>query len=436
MNEQKLIKKQFIKHIINNIIILSTILVVFGISMFFLTKMVVYNSVDIELYETAEFLNKIAEELNIKEDVFLKINKKIVKSKVYEITSKINNPKIICIIRDENGNIIDTGSLWNNYEDYIYEIRFSKNKIEEIYEVSIDDEYYYRAINIRLGEKDSKNTSGYVQLLMNVDGERYLINNYFEVIVYSTLVGIVIVFIASIIMARNTLEPIGKMLKKQNEFVQNVSHELRTPITIIQAKQELLLQEPNAKIIDKIEEISLTLNETKRLGKLIKDLLLLSRADNKQIEIVKEEVEVDEFIGNLIKPYQEIIEMDNKKLIQNLNCKKIASIDVNKMHQVMVILLDNAMKYTEQGDTIEIVTSFKDNRCIIEVRDTGIGISDESINRVFERFYREDKARNRETGGTGLGLSIADMIVSAHSGTIKASHNDTKGTIFTIKLPR
>lgn len=436
MNEQKLIKKQFIKHIINNIIILSTILVVFGISMFFLTKMVVYNSVDLELYETAEFLNKISEEINIKEDVLLNINKNFVKSKIYEITSKINNPKIICIIRDENGDIIDSENLWNNYEEYASEIRFSKNKIEKIYEVSIDNEYYYRAINIKLDEKDSKNISGYVQLLINVDGERYLINNYFEVIMYSTLVGIVIVFIASIIMARNTLEPIGRMLKKQNEFVQNVSHELRTPITIIQAKQELLLQEPNAKIVDKIEEISLTLNETKRLGKMIKDLLLLSRADNKQIEIVKEEVEIDEFIGNLVKPYQEIIEMDNKKLILNLNCKKVASFDTNKMHQVMVILLDNAMKYTEQGDTIEIVTSFKDNKCVIEVKDTGIGISDESINRVFERFYREDKARNRETGGTGLGLSIADMIVSAHSGTIKASHNETKGTIFTIKLPR
>ena len=102
----------------------------------------------------------------------------------------------------------------------------------------------------------------------------------------------------------------------------------------------------------------------------------------------------------------------------------------------MVILLDNAMKYTEEGDSIEIATFIKDNKCVIEVKDTGIGISDESIKHIFERFYREDKARSRETGGSGLGLSIADMIVTSHGGTIRASHNGDKGTIFTIRLPR
>ncbi|MBQ7410676.1 MAG: ATP-binding protein [Clostridia bacterium] len=102
----------------------------------------------------------------------------------------------------------------------------------------------------------------------------------------------------------------------------------------------------------------------------------------------------------------------------------------------MIILLDNAIKYTETGDEIQINTFAKDNKCVIEVKDSGIGVSDEGLKRIFERFYREDRARNRETGGTGLGLSIANMIVSAHGGTIKASHNQPKGTVFTIRLPK
>ncbi len=101
----------------------------------------------------------------------------------------------------------------------------------------------------------------------------------------------------------------------------------------------------------------------------------------------------------------------------------------------MIILLDNAIKYTEENDKIEIKTYSKDNKCVIEVKDTGIGISDEGLKRIFERFYREDRARNRETGGTGLGLSIANVIVSEHNGTIKVSHNIPKGTVFTIRLP-
>ena len=132
----------------------------------------------------------------------------------------------------------------------------------------------------------------------------------------------------------------------------------------------------------------------------------------------------------------EIAELQEKQIILDLNYKMDINIDASKIYQLMIILLDNAIKYTESQDTIELNTYLKDNKCVIEVKDTGIGISDEGLERVFERFYREDKARNRETGGTGLGLSIAKLIVSEHGGTIKATHNTPKGTIFTIKLPR
>ena len=137
----------------------------------------------------------------------------------------------------------------------------------------------------------------------------------------------------------------------------------------------------------------------------------------------------------IILPYKEIAQMQEKEIILDLNYKVDINIDASKIYQLMIILLDNAIKYTEAKDKIEIKTYLKDNRCNIEVKDTGIGISDEGLKRIFERFYREDRARNRETGGIGLGLSIANVIVTAHNGTIKASHNEPKGTIFTIKLP-
>ena len=220
------------------------------------------------------------------------------------------------------------------------------------------------------------------------------------------------------------------------EFVQNVSHELRTPLTIIQAKQELLLQEPNSKILDKSEDIVLTLNETKRLSKMVKDLLQLSRADNKKMNLQKESINIDDYIKEIVSPYMEVAEFEEKSIILNLNYKADVKVDTNKIYQLMIILLDNAIKYTETNDKIEICTYQKDNKCVIEVKDTGIGVSEEGLKRIFERFYREDAARNRETGGSGLGLSIANMIVSAHNGTIKVSHNNPKGTVFTIRLPK
>lgn len=437
MNEQKLLNKQFFKYIRSNLLTFICIFIIFGLFFYFLVTKITYTSVNLELKESvSQLVNSFRNTQNNDENNFF--NGEIFDDstiKNYSISSSISNPKVICIIRSSDGEITGVSSYNRNFSDYIVELDFDDELINQTYEVVIDDEYHYKAITVDLSEVDSEE-EGYIQLLINIDTENELMQIYQKIIFFSVLFGILISVVASILMSRRTLKPLHEMLQKQNEFVQNVSHELRTPLTIIQAKQELLLRDPEAKIIDKSEDISLTLNETKRLSKLIKDLMLLTRADSKQIVLQKEEVEVDEFIENIGKTYSEIFEIENKKLNLNLNYGKLALIDTNKIYQVIVILLDNALKYTESGDSVEIATYQKDNKCVIEVKDTGIGISDEAIKHVFERFYREDKARSRETGGTGLGLSIADMIVTSHGGTIKATHNSEKGTIFTIKLPR
>lgn len=433
MNEQSLLKKQFFKYIRYNIIIFIIIFMVFGIFVSQLVTRITYTSVNIELKEAVKRLKTVISQNDLPDDfAYTLFKSKEIRN--YNISNSVNNPKIICIIRDEKGEIV-TSTYNSSFEGYIVDVEFDKKLINSIYEMSIDNEYFYRGITIDLSEISDEET-GYVQLLINVDIEKELVTIYSKIINSSIAFAILISIIASILMARKTLSPLYSMLKKQNEFVQNVSHELRTPLTIIQAKQELLLRDPEAKIIDKTEEIGSTLSEAQRLAKIIKDLMLLTRADNKQLEIQKSEVEVDEFIENIYKTYGELFEVEDKKLYIDLKYNKMASIDTNKIYQVMVILLDNALKYTEAGDSVTISTFLKDGKCVIEVKDTGIGINDESINRVFERFYREDKARNRETGGSGLGLSIATMIVSAHGGTIRASHNTPKGTIFTVKLPR
>ena len=126
--------------------------------------------------------------------------------------------------------------------------------------------------------------------------------------------------------------------------------------------------------------------------------------------------------------------MQNKTLNVSTNCNKKVLVDPNKIRQLLVILLDNALKYTEEGDTIEINAHNVDDKIFINVKDTGIGISDVAIKHVFERFYREDKARSREKGGTGLGLAIAQTIVKGHGGTIKIVHNKPKGIIVIVKL--
>ena len=274
----------------------------------------------------------------------------------------------------------------------------------------------------------------YVEFLISVNAEKDMIDNFAKTLSIGTGIIIILSIFISYGLALKAMKPIIRNYKKQTEFIQNVSHELRTPLTIIHAKQEMLLQSPNSKIIDKSEDIALTLNETRRLSKMIKELMDLARADSHSIKINKEKTNINELVEEIVLPYKEMAELQEKEVKLSLNCNKEIKVDSNKIKQLIIILLDNALKYTEKNDCIEIEVSNKDDRLSIYVKDTGIGISDEGIERVFERFYREDKARSRETGGTGLGLSIAYSIVKLHGGIIKITHNKPKGTVVVVKI--
>lgn len=343
------------------------------------------------------------------------------------------NPRITYIIRNEEEVIQNADNIGRIYNEFGSSIYFDKTNLDNIYEIKINGGYTYRGINIKV---INNGETQYIQLLINVDSEQAIMDNYLNILIVGIGFTIILSLIASYIISKKSLEPIIQTWRKQTEFVQNASHELRTPLTIIQTKQELLLQEPNKKIIDKSEDIMLTLNEAKRLSKMTKDLMLLASADSNKIELNKEEVNLDEFLEKLAIPYMEFANMEDKNIILDLNYKETIKIDENKIHQLIVIILDNAIKYTKPEDTITIHTCNKEGKCIIEVKDTGVGISEEGLKHVFERFYREDKARSRKTGGTGLGLSIAEYLVALHKGTIKISHNEPKGIIVTIKLPK
>lgn len=443
MKEKNDFKDKLIGLMISNIVGFSLIFFVCGIFIFLMVRNITYKDIDNELLKSKELLLSIQENedaidfffqndftIGIRQDVYLK-EKNAIKS---EIEKRLINPNVIIIKRMANGDILNSSEL-GRLEEYIGEITFDKLELDQIYEISLaNSEYSYRGINFKVNQDDA--LVSYGQLLINIDTQKHLVNSYFIIISLAIIVGIILSVVVSFVLSKKNLKALHDNIEKQMEFVQNASHELRTPLTIIQAKQELLLQEPNAKIIDKSEDICLTLNETKRLSSLVKDLMLLSRADNNIITLNKENINIDEYINNVIMPYVEVAEIESKKINLELNYKHDIDVDTNKIYELLIILLDNAIKYTEENDVIAVSTFEKDNKCVIEIKDTGIGISDEGLERVFERFYREDKARSRETGGSGLGLSIADFIVTEHGGTIKASHNNPKGTIFTIKLPK
>ncbi len=228
-----------------------------------------------------------------------------------------------------------------------------------------------------------------------------------------------------------------KLDSMRREFVANVSHELRTPITSIKSYTETLLegamedQETSKRFLTVID------SEADRMTRLVKDLLQLSRLDNQQMNWKMESVSLDAIVKAIV----ERLQIEAQRKHQKLESYVIGDIpaisaDKDRLEQVIVNLISNSIKYTSEHGEITVYVGIIYNDIYVKVTDTGIGIPSESLPRVFERFYRVDKARSRDMGGTGLGLSIAKEIVQAHGGTINISSEIGKGTEVTVKLPR
>lgn len=401
MNEKKLIKKQLIKNMLYTFIVFAVILIFFDALIYNQVSNSLYKSIDEELTQAAQMYDtktqkNIDRPIDKPKDLQENDTDIINENKFMEF--KVN-PRLVCIIRNENGQIQNSDNIGRFYEDYLEDLKFNKNDIDKIYEIKVQNSYSYRGITVN---KEINGERVYIQFLANVDGEVATTKNVTNTLLFGSLIILVVAIISSYMLSKMTLKPIMESYRKQTEFVQNAAHELRTPLTIIQAKQELLLQEPKSKIIDKSEDINIILKETKRLTKLIKELMTLAMADSNELKMDKQKTNIDGLIKEVIVPYKEYGEMQEKEISLDLKYGKEINIDRNKISELLVIVLDNAIKYTAEKDKINIKTYSKDGKCVIEVSDTGIGISKEAAKQVFDRFYREDKARSREKGGTGL----------------------------------
>ena len=224
--------------------------------------------------------------------------------------------------------------------------------------------------------------------------------------------------------------------RMKTDFVANVSHELRTPLTSIKGFVETLMDGAMEDPKTAAHFLEIINDETDRLNRLISDLLSLSRVEAKQGQIRKAALNLDKLIINTVSILSP--QASEKNQILNVDIKiplPVISADEDMIGQLLINLVDNAIKYTADGGRIDIRAERWNDSVKIAVSDTGIGIPRDSIPRLFERFYRVDKARSREMGGTGLGLAIVKHILEVHSGRIEVDSIVGQGSTFTVYLP-
>ncbi|GFI61643.1 sensor histidine kinase WalK [Clostridiales bacterium] len=225
-----------------------------------------------------------------------------------------------------------------------------------------------------------------------------------------------------------------KLDDMRKEFVANVSHEMRTPLTTIKSYTETLMMGAIDEKDVAIEFLNIINNESDRMSFLVRDLLQLSRFDNKQVTITFGRVYINELISDNVRQNKIHAENKNQQLIMELLTDDNAYVvaDRDRATQVINNITTNAIKYSPEGATIRIYVTEDKNYYKINVADTGMGISKEELPRIFERFYRVDKARSRAMGGTGLGLAIAKEIMEVHGGKLTAESEYGKGTTMTM----
>ena len=245
-------------------------------------------------------------------------------------------------------------------------------------------------------------------------------------------------FISGLVAVLHDTTEQEKEERERRLFVSNVSHELRTPLTSVKSYLEALdegaLYEPVAP-----DFIKVSLNETNRMMRMVTDLLHLSRIDNASGHLDVELINFTAFITFILNRFDKMRSQDQEKKYELVRDYPITSvwieIDTDKMTQVIDNILNNAIKYSPDGGKITVSMKTTDDQMILSISDQGLGIPKEDLPKIFDRFYRVDKARSRAQGGTGLGLAIAKEIIKQHNGFIWAKSEYGKGSIFTIVLP-
>ena len=245
-------------------------------------------------------------------------------------------------------------------------------------------------------------------------------------------------FISGLVAVLHDTTEQEKEERERRLFVSNVSHELRTPLTSVKSYLEALDEGALSEHVAP-DFIKVSLDETNRMMRMVTDLLHLSRIDNATSHLDVELINFTAFITFILNRFDQIRGQDEEKKYELVRDYPITSvwieIDTDKMTQVIDNILNNAIKYSPDGGKITVTMKTTDDQMILSISDQGLGIPKQDLPRIFDRFYRVDRARSRAQGGTGLGLAIAKEIVKQHEGFIWAKSEYGKGSTFTIVLP-
>lgn len=388
-----------------NILVVLGFLILFSIFIYTYFQSTTYKSID----------NKLNNEL---ESIAIQLTRQSI---IYPVTKYPSN-----MIYIYKGDRVRYYTSQNGYFNDVLPNRYT-NKLNDIFTFS-ENGYTFRELNVEIGEYQ-------IQIIRNIDSEISSLRQLIFVFIIGILISLIITYYLAIYLTKKALVPIETAWNNQAKFIQDASHELRTPISIISSKLERMLKHPNSTISDEVETIADAMSEIRRSKKMISDLLSLTK-EEAIIKLSIKEINIRNFIDDICEDYIDIADIQDKKFDINFNLKnETIFTDENKLRQLFLIFIDNAFKYTKEGDFISISLNQKDNIYTeISIIDSGVGIKQEDIPYIFDRFFRSENVRDKDIDGSGIGLSIAKMIALNLEAEISVKCENNK-TEFKIIIP-
>jgi two-component system sensor histidine kinase CiaH len=349
--------------------------------------------------------------------------------------------RILILLRDVEGNIVNLYSY--PIEGITPEtLNFLKVAGAERWQTQRIENHVYRILNapypyeenVFVRDKKEIRVKDIIAISI-VDSEVAMLRRFAFIIFTGQVIGMTAIVLASYYLARRALVPIRAAWEKQQQFVADASHELRTPLAVIKSNAELLLRRPEHTIELETIRITNVIRETIRMSKLVSTMFTLARADADQIEIEAVPVILNDIITAVAEQFEPLTQMQGISLQVQCSERIMLVADRERLQQLFVILLDNAIKFTAESGLIQVICRKQSNVALMEVRDTGCGIPSADLPHIFDRFFRGDKVRPRKKGGAGLGLAIAQWIVEKHNGKIWVESEIGVGTQVYVTIP-
>mgnify|MGYP005846535003 CR=1 FL=1 len=297
--------------------------------------------------------------------------------------------------------------------------------------VQTSDGHYMRLLTYRLTRSDGPAA---LQLGRVLNDQEQVLTQLMMSLLSLALLSVCGIGLASWWLAGRALHPAQEAWQRQQQFIASASHELRTPLTLIRASTEVALRTVPPDEHDQRALLGDVLTESDHMGRLVDDLLILSRLDSGRLPLTLTDVALPPLLTDI---HRQTARLGTKRgvIVTLGNVTGVVRTDPDRLHQVLLILLDNALRHTPTGGTITLAAEPQGNTIRISVNDSGSGIAPEDLPHIFERFYRADPARGRAGGNAGLGLSIASGLIEAMDGHIGATSTPGQGTLVWVRLP-